>query len=270
MKEHSAVSEGWHICRIKGAKTWFKLGNNQHDWKDVDERFAQLATKKGMPVWRAWFSGATLQLMPLNNQKLLLEATEYLEKYADNSRGRVRPMEKKGPFPKNAASILEELKPSEKDSLIRSRIFINCFLELTGGRPYDIDAICLKGELLYATEFKRKYPDEYGYFGFDKHLTTLPKLLDGICPLYHYILQDMRGKSGKGTDPTIALGENLDLSKNFSWRAIELTPEFEKFYPTRKMKTEGTDSGQRGGRRVQEGISEKYFIKIKNPTPFSR
>lgn len=268
MKAHSTVSEGWYVCRIKETETWFKLGKNQHDWKDIDERFAQLVIKKGMPVWRAWFSESTLQLMPFENHQILLEATEYLGKYANDGNGRVRPMLTTGVLPKKAFGFLDALESSEKDSLIRGRIFINCFLELTGGRPYDIDAICLKDGSLYAAEFKRKYPNKYGYFGLDKHLRTLPKLLDGICPLYHYVLQDKRGRSGKGQDPTTALGKNLDESISFFWRAIELTPEFEKSYPTRKMKTQGTDSGQRGGNRVQEGIPEEYFIKIPNPVPF--
>lgn len=166
-----------------------------------------------------------------------------------------------GEIPRRTTEILNGLHESEANELIRSRIFINCFLELTGGRPFDIDAVCRSGDLIFVAEFKRKYPSRSGQFGIDGHLITLAKMLPPAHPLYHFILRDLRGYAGKHSDPSEALIDPNDEGPNFKWYGLQLAPEvLEKC--RRSMVTYGEDSGQKGGRREQLGIPESMFVPL--------
>lgn len=152
--------------------------------------------------------------------------------------------------------------PSTND-LIRSRLFINCFLELTGGRPFDIDAVCRSDGAIFVAEFKRKYPSSSDAFGIDEHLVNLAGMLPHVHSLYHFVLNDLAGKTGKGKDPTEGLVDACNEGSNFKWLGIHLHPRLRERYST-KMNTQGADSGQKGGAREQVSIPRSEFIRLPN------
>lgn len=264
------VSGNWFVCNARDTKApsiWFKLVSSVNDWSALDDAFTRSLMSRDIAVWKAWFEGTQLSLSEIGNQKTILSAGQFLDKNPcgmNIERGRVRSMLTTGKIPGNALRMLTEAGQIVIDELIRSRIFINCFLELTGGRPFDVDAICRREGQIFTTEFKRKYPSENDFFGVDQHLIKLPRLLDGICPLYHFVLEDLRGKHAKGSDPTTALMDAHNEGPNFRWHVLRLKPDFELTY-TGRLETRGSDSGQRGGKRKQVAIPISEFTQLPAP-----
>lgn len=168
-----------------------------------------------------------------------------------------------GQPPKKAMEYLSALDRQAANDLIRSRIFINCFLELTGGRPFDIDAVCRRDGQLFVAEFKRKYPAANGSFGVDKHLTWLADVLARTAPLYHFILEDLAGAGGKHRDPTTALTDQSVEGPHFRWLGVHLGPGFQAKFSS-SLRTSGLDSGQKGGNRKQIAIPKRLFTVLQN------
>jgi hypothetical protein len=269
LKTTFEVSNDWYICDAnheRSTSICFKLLPSARDWSALDNAFARSLKLRGIPVWRAWFAGTQLWLSEVGNGLTPLSAREFLDNNPgsmDIGHGRVRSMLTTGKLPENAVHMLTEAGATANDELIRSRIFINCFLELTGGRPFDVDAICRRGDQIFATEFKRKYPSRDNLYGVDQHLIKLPRLL-GPIPLYHFVLEDLRGKGAKGRDPTTAMLSAHDEGPDFRWHALRLNPGFEKMY-TGELVTRGSDSGQKGGTRKQVGIPVNAFTRLPSP-----
>ncbi|MGS1120474.1 hypothetical protein [Rhodanobacter sp. UC4436_H3] len=267
MKLNHEVAGNWYVCNARDARApsiWFKLASSVRDWSALDDDFSRLLMSHNIPAWKAWFEGTQLRLSEVGSQATILSADQFLDRnpcQMNIERGRVRSMLTTGEIPENALRLLVEAGDTAIDELIRSRIFINCFLELTGGRPFDVDAICRRKDQIFAAEFKRKYPSREGFFGVDQHLIKLPQLLDGICPLYHFVLEDLRGKRAKDGDPTTALTDAHIGESTFRWHVLRLKPNFELAY-TAHLETRGSDSGQRGGVREQAGIPASEFIHL--------
>lgn len=267
MRSNHEVSDNWYVCNTRDANAppiWFKLMSSARDWSSLDTGMTRLLTERGIPVWTAWFECNELWLAEFGRQTEVLSARQFLERNPcgmPTERGRVRSMLTDGHAHPNALRMLTLAGEAANDELVRSRIFINSFLELTGGRPFDVDAICRQGDLIFIAEFKRKYPSRDGFFGVDGHLIRLARMLEDICPFYHFVLEDLRGRPAKGGDPTEALEGAFAEGPNFRWHTLRLTRELERTY-TGHLETRGSDSGQRGGVREQVAFPVSAFTRL--------
>ncbi len=268
------VSESWHVCQPRNPSApsiWFKLLSDDRGWSDLDESFSQRLISRDVHVWKSWYKGNQLFLAPADNENAAVSAREFIELNPCDMpvhRGEVRNMLAADELPMNALRMLEEAGKPSIDQLIRSRVFINCFLELAGGRPFDVDAICRnRSGQIFATEFKRKYPSRHGFLGIDQHLLILPRLLEDICPLHHFVLLDRRGRGGKGNDPTCALLEEGINGPNFEWLVLLIEPNSQDRFK-KVLQTTGLDSGQRGGVREQIAIPRSAFSVLKSLQDF--
>src|SRR5690606_9478895 len=165
LRRNHEVSDSWYVCKARNFNAppiWFKLLSACNGWSGLDDSFARSLVSQGYSVWGAWFKGTQLWLSPFGGKDAAISAASFL---ADNpcnmdiENGRVRSMLPAGGLPENALRMLADGDASEINDLIRSRMFINCFLELTGGYPFDVDAIVRRADgRIFAAEFKRKYP----------------------------------------------------------------------------------------------------------------
>ncbi|WP_312245036.1 hypothetical protein [Stutzerimonas nitrititolerans] len=266
LRRNHEVSENWYVSTARNGKpVWFKLTSSPDRLGNLDLEFAASLKAHGFQVWKAWFEKRSLRLSMFDGSPETLSIQEFFDKNPCGlslETGRVRPMECTHEPHEATACFLGQLSRSEANDLILSRIFINCFLELTGGHPYDIDAICrLDDGPIFIAEFKRKYPSASGAFGIDGHLVTLANALPPAHPLYHFILDDPTGRHGKGRDPASALVSASEEGPGFSWFGLHLAPGFQHRFPD-WMETRGSDSGQRGGRRKQVSIPRSSFIHL--------
>jgi len=268
MRKNHEVSQGWHICGFdkEDRRIWFKLSDGPDNETELETVFARSLIHGKFQVWKAWFDNKGLHLKPMHEEGKTFTAHQFLDA---NPCGMRKPQ--KCPPDFNSSSALSEAAVGlfskwsigEANDLIRSRIFINCFLEVTGGYPYDIDAVCRQNDKIFVAEFKRKYPSAANTFGLDMHLAKLANILPDEHPLYHFILDDKAGYHGKNGDPVTRLIEASDEDACFTWLGIHLRKGFEIEFPE-EMGTHGLDSGQNGGYRKQVSIPRSAFKAVQN------
>lgn len=268
MRRNHEVSQGWHVCGSdrEGRRIWFKLSDGPDNDTELETVFARSLIHRKFQVWKAWFDNKGLHLKAMHAEGKTFTARQFLD---INPSGMRKWRKDRSDF--NSRSALSEAAVGhfstwttrEANDLIRSRIFINCFLELTGGRPYDIDAVCRQNDTIFVAEFKRKYPSAANTFGLDMHLTKLADILPDEHPLLHFILEDHAGLNGKHDDPAAHLYDAHDESTCFTWLGIHLRKRFEIEFPER-MQTNGLDSGQNGGNRKQVSIPRSAFNVLRN------
>lgn len=268
MRRNHEVSQGWHICGFDGEnrRIWFKLSEGPDNDTELETAFARTLIYRKFQVWKAWFDNKGLHLKAMHAEGKTFTARQFLDA---NPCGMRTPQKYPPGF--NSSSALSEAAVAlfskwtieEANDLIRSRIFINCFLEVTGGYPFDIDAVCRQNDTVFVAEFKRKYPSAGNTFGMDMHLARLAGILPDEHPLFHFVLEDHAGLNGKHDDPAAHLLGAHEEGSGFTWLGIHLRKGFEIEFPER-MQTNGLDSGQNGGNRKQVSIPRSAFNVLRN------